>query len=368
MEEKRTMSGDGVEVPPYRNTGAQNTWGEGLRPCVDWVQATFKNVQPDDIIADILLLKPEDFTELERGKYGYMSAKRLGHITVLYNGHPEMGVHMELSGQGCREYESYEIMDWRTLFNIILRCEAKITRLDVALDDFKGYWKIKQIIRKVKSGELVSKFKHATRVEKIKIEDGSTAGHTVYFGSNESRIKIRMYDKLLEQKAKDGADQEEIEGLTVWNRTEIQSRDERAQTIAGLIANDVPIGAIVTGILKYYLRFVVKGKDRNKSRWKTAKFWDEFLKDAEPLRLAEAKQAASLEKKIAWLDRQVAPTLAMIVQAMEGDMEKIYRLINEGAKRLKERDVALINEYRQKKNRVEQTNTVVDSSDMLVSV
>lgn len=333
-------------VPPYSNTGAQNTSGEGLKPCVDWVQATLKNVQPDEIIADILLLKPEDFTELERGKYGYMSAKRLGHITILFDGHPEMGVHLEMTGQGCREYESYGIMDWKTFFNVLLRCEAKITRLDVALDDYKGYWAIKRIVRKVKDGELVSKFKHATRVEKIKIEDGATAGHTVYFGSNESRIKIRMYDKLLEQKAK--GDAGEIEGLTVWNRTEIQARDERAQTIAGLIANDVPIGAIVTGILKYYLRFVVKGKDRNKSRWKTAKFWEEFLGDVEPLRLSESKPAATLEKKIAWLDRQVAPTLAMIVEAMEGDMEKIYKLISDGAERLKERDIAIIREYKKK--------------------
>lgn len=336
------MSRQETVKPPYSNTGAQSTLGEGLRPLVDWVSATLKNITPDELIEGILLLNPEHFTDCEKGKYGYMNAKRYGHIAVYYNGHPEMGIHLEISGQGCREYESYQIMDWGTLFRVLLACEANITRLDVAIDDFQGYWDLQTIVRKTKRGELVSKFKHATKIEKIKIETGKTVGHTVYFGSAESRIRIRMYDKLLERIAEGQA----VEGIDVWNRTEIQARKERAQEIAALIAEDLPIGQIVAGILKYYLRFVVRGKDSNKSRWKTARFWEEFLQGVETIRLARSKPEQSVEKKIAWLERQVAPTLALIVKAFEGDMKQIYKLINDGSRRLKPKDLALIQDFK----------------------
>lgn len=335
-------------TPPSCNTGAQIPSREGLNPLVDWVGATFKNVKPDDLISDILLMNPADFVELERGKYGYMSAKQLGHITVLYNGHKDMGIHLEFSGQGCREFESYGIMDWQTLFRVMLHCEAKFTRVDVSMDDYKGYFTLNQVIRKVKAGELVSKFKNAVRMEKMRIEDGKTVGHTVYFGSESSRIKIRMYDKLLEQMSEENADLSELEGLTVWNRTEIQARDERAHAIAALIADDMPLGDIVMGILKHYLRFVVKGKDKKKSRWKTAPFWEKFLRDIEGLRLATKKPSVTIEKKYKWLERQVAPTIAMIIDAFDGDMATIYSLINNGVKRLKPRDKALIAEFKLK--------------------
>lgn len=338
------VTGKKQAKPPYCNTGAENTAESSLKPCVDWLQATFKNVQPEQIVEDILLENLDNFTMLDKGKYGYRSAMRYGHITIYYNGHAGMGVHLEMTGQGCREFESKGVMDWKTFFRIVLACGAKFTRLDTALDDHKGYWKISTLKRKAKNGEVISKFKSAMGIEKIRLEDGEVIGETLYFGSSSSMIKVRFYDKKLEQISK-GA---EVKYET-WNRTEIQMRDDRAQTVAAMVSEGNEIGTIITGILKHYMRFTVKGKDKNRSRWKTAKFWDEFLKDVEPLRLATAKPESSIEKKMAWLDRAVAPTLALIMQAMDGDMTRIYKMIGDGKKRLKEKDLAMIRDYKAKK-------------------
>lgn len=344
-------------TPPNSNTGAQHTWKDGLNACVDWVQATFKIVQsPQELIENILLLDPNDFAEMDHGMFGYRSMLQCGHISVMYNGHEGMGIHMMMTGQGCREYENYGKLDWQTLFDIMLRCDGRFTRIDLAIDDFKGYFSIKQLIRKVKSGEMTSKFKNATRVEKIRIEDGKTVGETVYVGSDSSQVKVRFYDKLLEQQHKDGVDPADLEGINVWNRTEVQCRDDRAQAVAGLIALGEPAGKIAGGILKHYMRFTVRGKDRNKSRWKTAPFWQDFLDGVLPLQLAVGRPDVSIEKKVQWLKRQVAPTIAAVIQAYE-NAGIIVDLVEEGSERLKDRDLAIINEFKAKRKTVSEKNT-----------
>ena len=47
--------------PRICNTGAQNTWSSGLIACVDWFQATFKNVTTLQDIFDILGLEISSF-------------------------------------------------------------------------------------------------------------------------------------------------------------------------------------------------------------------------------------------------------------------------------------------------------------------
>ncbi len=338
---------DGSAVkPPYSNTGAQNTSRPNLNACVDWVSATFKTVNERELIEEILLLDPDKFDEVDNGLYGYQQSLRLGNIAVMYNGREDMGVHLQMSGAGCREYEHIGKLTWETLFRVILACEGQITRLDMALDDHVGYFTIRKAANKIKRGELASKFRRAMRIEHIEIADGKSAGQTIYFGSGQSMIRIRMYDKRLEQLNSKDVNTDEVPAF--WNRTEIQSRKDRAQAVAGMIANDVPIGVIVQGILRYYLRFLVRHHDKNKSRWKTAGWWERFLDDVEPIRLAEkTEMEATIEKRLSWIRRQVAPSLAAVISAMDGEMTAIYDLIQDGMERLKPRDIAMIKQYKE---------------------
>jgi len=233
-------------------------------------------------------------------------------------------------------------------FRVMLAVEAQFTRLDIALDDHVGYWTIEKIANKVRRGELVSKFKSAKRVEKIQISDGSATGETVYFGSSSSLVTTRMYNKRLEQLGRDDIDPATVPDI--WNRTEIQARKERAQAIAQLLANGHEVGAILKGILAYYLRFVVRPKngDSNKSRWKTAQWWQRFLEDVEPIRLTEpCEMEATIERRLAWMRRQVAPSLAAVIRAMDGEMTAIYELIRDGMNRLKPRDMVMIQKFKE---------------------
>ena len=352
MDEVEKNMGNAV-VPLYSNRGAQNTSESGLRACVDWIQATFKNVEVEQLITQILKLELDLFYEAERGNLGYRKCKKFGHISVFYDGQENMGIHLQMTGQGCREYEFMNKSTWKELFSdCFTYCpEVKFTRMDVAIDDFKGYFKIPSLVRKIKNRELVSKFKEATKIEKLDIETGNAKGMTVYYGSAQSRIQIRMYEKNHERESK-GVVLEE--GLEVWNRTEIQARDERATKIAEIIAlgdeGEETIGQVVSGILKHYLRFTVKGKDSNRARWKTAPFWDKFLGDVEALRLTEVAPDRTVQKTMSWVSKQVAPSLAVLLEAFDGDMDILKGFVLEGRERLTEKEYKMIEAFKQEKS------------------
>lgn len=56
---------------------------------------------------------------------------------------------------------------------------------------------------------------------------------------------------------------------------------------------------------------------------------------------------ATIEKRVAWVKRQVAPSLAAIIKAMDGEMTVIYDAIKEGMERLKPRDLVMIRQYKE---------------------
>jgi phage replication initiation protein len=340
-------------VPPESNRGAQNTTEIRLRACVDWFQATLKSVQTISDVCDILGLPFSEFTRIEAGKYGYKSQYRYDHIAIYCDGHEDMGFHIEMSGQGCREFEQRSEKDWSLLCGQLMFFDANFTRIDLAIDDFYGYFNLSTILRKVRQKAVVSRFKNAINIETISLKDGKNAGHTIKFGSPRSRIQVTFYDKLAERKA---AGKQIEDGITFWNRTEVRLRDERAAAAALLIAYQWhSIGQMVQGILKNYINFLIPNKnDRNKSRWKTAGFWEIFLNDVEPLQLTQVAPDRTIEKAIEWIDHQTSPSMAAIYFALE-DISMIHDIIISNMDRLERKHLHMINKYRKEKGLSEYT-------------
>ena len=335
-------------VPPYTNRGVERTWGSGLRACVDWLEATFKIVDSKQLIEDVLRL---DFTNffVAGGKNGYRQSYQCGSIAIYFDGRDDMGIHLEMSGRGCREYERYGKHTWKELFQTISEYQGSYTRLDLAVDDFDGLFTIKGLVRKVKSRELVSPFKLAKNVETIRIETGEVHGVTLYFGSPQSDIQIRMYDKLAERK---DTNYNVSEDITVWNRTELQLRRKKATQVAEILANkedsEESIGQTVCGILKHYLRFTVKGKDTNRRRWKTAPFWDKFLGEVEKLPLTTIIEEKTILERVEWLDYQGGTTLAMIVETYgEKAVDVLMNIADKSKHRLKAKDFDMIRRHKE---------------------
>lgn len=348
------MENNRIDVlPPYSNRGVENTLQSGLRACVDWLQVTFKNVQNLQQIIDILGLDMEDFTEFENGKYGYHSHIRFGHIAIYYSSDLEH-FHLEISGQGCREYEQFGTHDWVTLLGLILMLDVNITRFDIAIDDFKGYFTFPQLIKKIKKGHVRSRFRKARIQESVELNDGSTAGTTIYFGSPKSEIQVRIYDKLQERLS---AGKTLEDGVEVWNRTEIQLRDKRALTAAfELVENIYSVGPLVQGILRNYVLFCnPKGEDTNKSRWDISKFWLKFLDNVEPLKLSQVAPDMTIEKVKNWFEHSVTPNFSLLMEAFDNDEQLIMDWIKEGKEKQKKKHTNMLKRFNKEKNKISES-------------
>ena len=102
----------------------------------DWLEFTILNQDPATVIVQVLKMDLSNFMELPKGRYGYKQQRVTGHIAVLYDGTEEMGVHVILSGQGCREYEAD--CNLLKLLDQVMLYDGKCTRIDMAMDDKTG--------------------------------------------------------------------------------------------------------------------------------------------------------------------------------------------------------------------------------------
>lgn len=308
----------------------------GLEVLLDWVEFTIKNLSLEDVFLQVLKLNIADFTNLERGRYGYTECKQLGNISVLHNGKKEMGIHVILSGKGCREYESKE-----NLLKLISRLDfvdGKMTRLDIAIDDKQNIIPFDKILQDVKEGNIVSKWKKSVEIIERELKTGQITGKTINFGSRTSEILLRIYDKTKEQVKK----QEKENPMANWVRMELELKKTKAFKMQKILLETEYIGEIVSAILNNYIRFVVKGKDKNKSRWSIAPYWENILITTKKLSLAIKPAERTTEDVKNWIVKQVTPSLALCLLDNGGDIGELLYLIGEGRKRLKPKHLKML--------------------------
>ena len=239
----------------------------------DWVSITSKIHIPQNFIE---LLGMQDVSwELVKGARGYMDRLYWGSISIHYNGREDMGVWLEMSGQGCRSFETFGNGDYESLFDEVRQNpgEMNLTRLDVAFDDHEGLLDFGVLLEDTRSFDYVSK---ARRWDISESWDDlkRVKGYSIYHGRKVSEILIRIYDKAAERGFDDGRH---------WIRVELQLRDSRA-----LAFLDAPgeIGVRFSGVLRNYLRYVDPDDfDSNKWRWPMKWYWEKLLGAVAPIRL-----------------------------------------------------------------------------------
>lgn len=234
----------------------------------DWLSFTSKIHTPDELIA-ALGLSHVPWTET-KGARGYRDRKYFSCISIHYNGRDDMGVWVEMSGQGCRTFESLSKVGWNGLFQFIQRNDLHMTRLDVAFDDHTGILPLDKIVEDTQAGNYVSRMNYWETVQ-------SSKGVTVQIGSPQSKVLVRIYDKAAERGH---------ESSVHWVRCEMQLRDSRA---AEFIRIDMPIGEAFAGVLLNYLRFVEPDEmDSNKSRWLMREYWAALVGGAQRISIFTA--------------------------------------------------------------------------------
>lgn len=210
------------------------------------------------------------------GVRGYKDRLYYDGININYGGDLHDTVWCEMSGQGCRAFETYGHGSWKSLFEEVLLDEQyHITRLDVAFDDHIGILDLKVLAENVQKKNFVSEFRTNGVIREWV---GDLEAITVYHGSKRSDVFFRIYDKAMERNR-------ENEGH--WVRFEIQMRDNHARNfLDSLILKD--IGDVFAKTVNKYIRYVKPGSDSNIRRWDIADFWYNFIQITEKLSLYSA--------------------------------------------------------------------------------
>lgn len=189
----------------------------------------------------------------------------------------DMGICLDMSGTGCRAFETYGGGDWIKLLTDISECcgRINITRLDLAYDDHIGLLDINKLEDDTRDRNLTCKARK-TRVTWSDDWDNDLQGITIEVGSRKSDVLIRIYDKAAER----GFDYSKH-----WIRVELQLRKERALCAALEILKESHVGRTAAGILRNYCMFRSPTADTNKCRWPVAPYWDKVLMDMERVRI-----------------------------------------------------------------------------------
>lgn len=296
---------------------------------IDWLQFTLLRDDGLQVVFRILRLNPSDFERLDKGGLGYKDQLINNNVRIYFNGNLGMGVNTSISGKGCRYMESQGINLWSLVFRLARSARINITRLDLALDtDIKLIDKIRASID---SKKYISKSRSISYI--CKSGKDSTRTETIYIGSRSSDLMIRIYDKAIEQ----GLEEQD------WERWEIVLKKAKIIEAIPLLKKD--ISQTFRDILYTYFR-PLKKVESNKSRSKVESWYLKFLGKVEKVSLYRDPAQKTIEDKWAWVEKQVAPTLALLSLAFE-NTDFLAGIAQGNVDRIKQKDLNLIKKYKE---------------------
>lgn len=319
---RQASEGEGsptASLPPSCNTGVLPTIGWQL----DWLSYT----APEGTHLADVLPKPLEWDAEQRGMHGYNVLRQHGYAKVLYWGAAAgMGTHVQLSSQAIAQLVAEGIAEGPSeLLAYVVDRGFRVSRLDVAIDDRRGLVTRELIDEALVRGALVTRYRGNRPVGTRKIGSGEYDGWTFYLGAPTSDSQMRIYDKAAEQKRT-------AEGP--WVRFELQFRDDKARSAAAIWRAEGSAG--LAEVVAGYIRFVEPNPDdANKSRWRMASWWAALLGTIRTRRVGIPPVVPTLQSTKRWLETQVSPALAMVVEAASGDVGYLYALLEQGRGRLR---------------------------------
>lgn len=260
----------------------------------------------------------------------------------------DMGICLNLSGQGCRAFEEYGHGVWMKLFDFIfVSSQYNITRLDLAYDDHSGILDIFRIKNDTEDQNYVSK-------SRWWMNQYGSEGTSVYIGSPQSQIRIRIYDKAAERGFDDGRH---------WIRVELQLRKDRAYVAAAELMKQQHIGRVAAGILRNYLTYRVPSGDTNKSRWEICYYWQQLLFSMERISLwISPGEPYNFSKTESWLMDSVSPSIYTYYR-LHGSLGALLAAFQREQRELPEKYRRVIQEHelQQQKRKEEELNACLEA-------
>lgn len=234
---------------------------------VDFLSFRVRSVPDDDIFSFLGVFEQLEWRVGGACYNNYPDSLHYGHITIGINGINGFDFYVNMSGQGCREFEDLMPDGWtweQFLFRLSSDNGVSFARMDIAGDERDGYFTVDRLDKHIRLG------KYATRCKQPSL---TKYGREIcYVGSAQSKVLMRIYNKKLER----GYDPDDDNGKPWW-RCELQLRDDYCmQFLEDWKAYG--IGYAYSGHCKNHIRWLSKPNNKdNSQRISTAKWYDDFL-------------------------------------------------------------------------------------------
>lgn len=347
--------------------GITHELANGLYSNLDWISYTFDpSIDMQHVLA-FLGYTMFDLEMCERGAFGYKKMLKLSqaNIRLLYDGNPDMGIHIDVSGAAINTFlycfemsrtgdtpfgPGFEVDDLDYDHDILIIMFSKMldmghfTRLDLAIDDVGAKFYTLKMLHKInKQLAYVCKCKSWEEIISNDTATGQVTGHTAYVGKRSSDIFMRIYDKQLEQN--DKRHRSGVQLITEpWVRWEIELHRDNCNNAVKLLVSGMSLPELTIGILSNYIRFINLDNER-KTRCTTSARWLRFLDGIAKARIAKHKQDLDIDRKKAWIEKQCARSLAVVVDADGGSKDFIEEVIMKGHDKMTLKDERLVADY-----------------------
>ncbi len=262
-------------------------------------------------------------------RYRSSAVALAGNVRVYWDGAVEgMGVHVQMSGEGCRLIESQKgFAAWREWIGFWLDHGAKVARIDIAVDDESGDISFETVHEQVKSRTAVMRAQNFTLIEST-----SRKGtfQTLNVGRRSSQSFMRCYDKGMEQ-CQDKS----------WLRFEFEYKGDRAQGVARLLVDEGWDAAV--GVARSVIEFKDPShKTTDRTRQRPADWWVSLIDASKHVLRTSKDSHDSLVKAYCWLRRQAAPIIAVLVEHQGRDLSWVLDLAAEGRPKWNERHLRML--------------------------
>ncbi|KDA49699.1 MULTISPECIES: replication initiation factor domain-containing protein [Leuconostoc] len=290
----------------------------------DWVTITFSDMTGEQVINDVMRLKPELFLERSTTQNFYTREFAFAGEKNIYvqdfeptkdvdtnQDVQKIGATMYLTGQGTRLFEKALLeqgLTWKKFFVQAKRFKGTFSRLDIAINDNWGLLDMEEII------EATQKNRFWSKSRSFAIHGNNQDGWTANFGK--SPFVIRIYDKQKEQEQK---------GLetSIKNRVELELHADRAeQVISEWFENDNLV-EYSASILYTYLWFVdepideeeLKGthvRERYIDTLKPMPAWSLLTSLGQSMKFVREPKEQSVDSILSWIMKYVVPSLEVL--------------------------------------------------------
>lgn len=241
--------------------------------------------------------------ERDRGGFNYHFSAPLfsddggfEHHGLVFWGGNNNTVYVQISGLGCAHVfagtEPQEVFKWLKHIGI-----TTLKRIDLAVDDFDGVFTCDAAVRDHRAGAFYGgKGPRPGFANACKWDGRAELKQEMYtFGSRQSRVYWRIYNKALEQK---------VSGT--WNRSEVELKGVSVDIL-------LDIAGYFTGLCDY-------AKQINPAKPRKFNPYQPDLAD-------ERKAVKSFEGQVQWLRKQCSKSIAKIFHLLGNDYEAVFTAI-----------------------------------------